>query len=82
MDPAKLRAEVLRLPPEARARLVDDLLRSLDGDGSLDGDDEIDPTEHDAAWGAEIAERLREVDEGEVQPVPWSEARQRIMRER
>lgn len=75
MDPAKLRDEVLRLPTEVRARLVDDLLRSLDDD------DEVDPPEHDAAWGAEIAERLREVAEGEVQPVPWSEARQRITRE-
>lgn len=59
----------------ARARLVDELLHSLDQD------DEIDQAEHDAAWGTEIAERLREVDTGESQPVPWSEARQRIMRE-
>jgi putative addiction module component (TIGR02574 family) len=76
MDPAKLRDEVLRLPLEARARLVDELLHSLDDD------DEIDQAEHTAAWGAEIAERLRAVDAGEVQPVPWSEARQRIARER
>ena len=75
MDPEKLRDEVLRLPLQGRARLVDELLRSLDDD------DEVDPTEHDAAWGAEISERLRAVAEGEVQPVPWSEARQRITRE-
>jgi putative addiction module component (TIGR02574 family) len=75
MDPAKLRDEVLRLPLEVRARLVDDLLRSLD-----DGD-EVDPSEYDAAWGAEISERLREVAEGEAKPVPWSAARQRITRE-
>jgi putative addiction module component (TIGR02574 family) len=74
MDPSKLRDEVLRLPRKARARLVADLLRSLDDD------DEIDQAEHAAAWGSEIAERLREVDAGEVQPVPWSEARQRIIR--
>jgi hypothetical protein len=37
--------------------------------------------EHDAAWGAEIAERLRSVDAGEVTPVPWAEARKRIVRE-
>jgi putative addiction module component (TIGR02574 family) len=75
MDPSKLRDEVLRLPREARARLVDELLHSLDDD------DEIDQAEHETAWGSEIAERLRAVDAGEVRPVPWSEARQRIMRE-
>jgi putative addiction module component (TIGR02574 family) len=75
MDPAKLRDEVLRLPLEARARLVDELLHSLDDD------DDLDQAEHAVAWGSEIAERLRAVDAGEVQPVPWSEARQRIMRE-
>ena len=74
MDPSKLRDEALRLPLEARARLVDELLRSLDED------DEIDQAEHAAAWGSEIAERLREIDSGEVQPVPWSEARQSIAR--
>jgi putative addiction module component (TIGR02574 family) len=75
MDPAKVRDAALSLPLEARARLVDDLLRSLDDA------DEIDPAEHDAAWGAEISERLREVADGEVTPVPWSKARRRIARE-
>ncbi len=75
MDPAKLRDEVLRLPASARARLAAELL------GSLDDADELDTAEHEAAWSAETAERLREVDAGEVQPVPWSEARRRIVRE-
>lgn len=75
IDPLRLREEVLRLPLEARAKLVDELLRSLDDD------DEIDPEEHDAAWGAEIAERLREIEAGEVRAVPWAEARRRITRE-
>jgi putative addiction module component (TIGR02574 family) len=75
MDPSKLREEVLRLPLEARARLADELLRSLDED------DGVDQAEHDAAWGSEIAERLHAVDAGEVQAVPWSVARQRITRE-
>lgn len=74
MDPAKLRDEALRLPADARARLAADLLGSLD-------DEELDPSEHDAAWGDEIAERLRQVDSGEVTPVAWTEARQRITRE-
>jgi hypothetical protein len=32
-------------------------------------------------WNAEIAERLRAVDAGEIKPVPWNEARRRIARE-
>ncbi len=75
MDPTKLRDEALRLPPDARARLAADLLGSLD-----DSADDLSPVEHDAAWGAEIAERLRRIDAGEVEPVPWIEARERIVR--
>ena len=75
IDPSKLRDEALRLPLQARARLADELLRSLDDD------DELDEAEHAAAWGPEIAERLREIDAGEVQAVPWSVTRQRITRE-
>ncbi len=75
IDPAKLRDEALRLPIEDRARLVAELL------GSLDGFDDVDALEHEHAWSAEIAERLRQVDAGEVQPIPWREARQRIARE-
>jgi hypothetical protein len=75
MDPSKLRDEALRMPVEARARLAAELLRSLDEDEDLDG------AEYEAAWSSEIAERLREVEVGEVQTVPWSDARKRIVRE-
>jgi putative addiction module component (TIGR02574 family) len=74
IDPAKLREEALRLPLDARSRLVAELL------GSLDDEDEIeDPQAYDAAWSSEIAERLRAIDAGEVQAVPWNEARRRIV---
>jgi putative addiction module component (TIGR02574 family) len=77
MDPEKLRDEAMRLPADARARLAAELLGSLD-----EGDDEaLDPTEPEPAWSAEIAERVRQSDSGEVNPVPWSEARRRITRE-
>jgi putative addiction module component (TIGR02574 family) len=77
MDPTKVRDEAMRLPADERARLAADLLGSLD-----EGDDEaLDPDEHEAAWNAEIAERMRQIDSGEVKPVPWSEARRRITRE-
>lgn len=75
VDPENVRDQALSLPTEARARLAVDLLRSLD--------DEIEPdgAEYDAAWGIEIEERLRAVDAGQVKPVPWAEARERISRE-
>ena len=76
MDPSKVRDEALRMPSEARARLATELLQSLDDSG-----DELDPADHELAWSAEIAERLRQVDAGEVQAVPWTEARRRIVRE-
>jgi len=76
-DPAKLRDEVMRLPADARARLAAELLVSLDGDD----EDVLDPAEHEAAWTAEIDERMRQIDAGEVKLVPWSEARRRITRE-
>lgn len=76
IDPATLRDEVLRLPRDARGRLVAELLRSLDAD-----EEGLVEAEHEAAWGTEIAERLREIDAGEVQTVPWDEARRRMTRE-
>jgi len=76
IDLSKLRHEALRLPVQARARLAAELLGSLDDD-----DSDVDEAEHAAAWGTEIAERLRQVDSGEVQAVPWSEARRRISEE-
>jgi putative addiction module component (TIGR02574 family) len=75
MDPAKVREEALRLPVEARARLAAELLRSLD-----DAEDQ-DSTDYDSSWGAELGERMRQIDRGEVETVPWHEARRRIIRE-
>ena len=61
--------QALRLPPEARAALAGSLLDSLDE--PLDRDAE-------AAWEAEVALRVREIDEGTVTLIPWAEARARI----
>jgi putative addiction module component (TIGR02574 family) len=73
MDSAtsKLVEEVLRLPREARAAIVGKLIESLD-DGAVDANAE-------AAWSAEIAKRLADVDSGGVKPVPWDEARRQIL---
>ena len=62
----------LKLPPEARGAIASRLLDSLQ-------DDEMDP-DVEAAWDAEIARRIEQLDSGEVKTIPWSEARQRILR--
>jgi len=61
--------EALKLPPEARAALAGTLLDSLDE--SVDRNAE-------SAWEAEIVMRLKEIDEGKINMIPWAEARARI----
>mgnify|MGYP001586660435 CR=1 FL=1 len=61
--------EALKLPPEARAALAGTLLDSLDE--TVDRDAE-------SAWEAEIVMRLKEIDEGKVNLIPWAEAKARI----
>jgi putative addiction module component (TIGR02574 family) len=68
-DPAELLREAMELPPEARAALAGSLIDSLDD--QVDDDAEM-------AWDAEIARRIRELDEGKVKLVPWAEARRRL----
>jgi len=68
-DIARILHLALKLPPEARAALAGSLLESLDT--VVDADAE-------AAWEAEIAKRVHELDSGSVQPVPWSEVRRRL----
>lgn len=66
----KLFQEALRLPPEARAALAGSLIESLE--------ETVDP-DAEEAWAAEIQRRARELASGEVRPIPWSEARRRII---
>ena len=66
---ADILKEVLKLPPEARAALAGTLLDSLDD--TVDRDAE-------SAWEAEILLRLKEIGEGKVKLMPWSEARTKI----
>lgn len=62
-------AEALRLSPADRADLAAQLLASLDG-----------PVEHgvEAAWATEIERRMREIDGGTVECIPWEEVRRRL----
>jgi putative addiction module component (TIGR02574 family) len=69
-DISSILKEALKLPVEARAALAGTLFDSLDE--SIDQDVE-------AAWEAEIASRLKEIDENKVKLIPWAEARIKIM---
>ncbi|MEM9452990.1 MAG: addiction module protein [Myxococcota bacterium] len=59
----------LELPEQEREALAVALLESTGGEDPLD-------VEH--AWRDEIKQRVDALEGGEVTPVPWSEARQRI----
>jgi putative addiction module component (TIGR02574 family) len=71
MSTEKLLAEVLRLPRDERARVVEELLYSLE-----------EPTDEvAAAWAGELERRSREVAEGRVQIVAWETVRTEILKE-
>jgi putative addiction module component (TIGR02574 family) len=69
-DPSKLLRDALKLPPEARAALAGSLLESLD--------DSLDP-DAEEEWEKEIARRIQELDQSQVKPVPWQQARRLIV---
>ena len=69
-EATELLEKALRLPPKARAALIASLIESLDG--TSDEDAEV-------AWQAEIDRRARDLDEGDVELVPWAEARRQIL---
>jgi hypothetical protein len=64
-----LQAEVLRLPPADRAKLLDRLIASLDTDPEVE-----------AAWDAVADEREAQLESGAVQAVPLDEAIARLVR--
>ena len=66
----KLLEDALRLPPQARAALAAQLIESLDEDVDENAE---------AAWSAEIARRVEELESGRIKAVPWSEARRQIL---
>jgi putative addiction module component (TIGR02574 family) len=70
-DTRELLEEALRLPPEVRAALAGSLLESLEE--HIDQDAE-------AAWRADLERRIRDLDSGNVRSVPWTEARERILK--
>lgn len=66
----RLLEDALRLPDTDRADLAALLIDSLDRQTDEDAQ---------SAWDSEIACRLAEIDAGSVEPVPWPEARRRIL---
>ena len=66
---SKLRAELLSLPEEERAKLALELL------SSLDGPQDTDVTE---AWDEEILRRLAEIDTGAVELIDRDEFTRRV----
>jgi len=64
MDIDALEREALKLPPEDRARLVRDLLDSLD---------ELSAEEFDRLWLEEASQRAAQIDAGEVELISAEE---------
>ena len=71
MGSDKLRTAALALPRDDRAKLAQDLIRSLDESADVD---------LEAAWLSEVTRRANEVADGTVQAVDWEIARERIAR--
>lgn len=68
-EAADILKDALELPTEARAALAGSLLDSLDTEVDEDAE---------AAWAAEVSRRVRELDSGIVQTIPWAEVRRRL----
>jgi putative addiction module component (TIGR02574 family) len=62
--------EAAELTEEERASLAGLLIESLDGDPDPDVE---------AAWSAEIARRVADLDTGTAKTIPWEEVRQRLI---
>jgi putative addiction module component (TIGR02574 family) len=65
----QIRNQALALSESDRAELARDLLKSLDGPPDPDANN---------AWDADIERRLKQIDEGTVQPMDREELRRRF----
>lgn len=68
-DAVRLLEGALQLPDRDRAELAASLIDSLD--------EQVDE-DVETAWKEEIERRVKELDDGTVQPIPWSEVRKRL----
>ena len=67
----KLIEDAIRLSEADRIRLAERLLATLDGEPDAGAAD---------AWVEEIERRTREIEQGLVKPLPWSEVRAAMSR--
>ncbi len=65
-----LEREMLELPPEQRARLVERLIASLDADPEVE-----------EAWAAEVERRSAQIERGEVSLKPGPETLEKLRSE-
>ena len=65
-DTKKLLEQALRLPGSERLRFAECLLATFDGAPDPDAAE---------AWEEEIARRSRDIEEGLMEPIPWSEVK-------
>jgi putative addiction module component (TIGR02574 family) len=68
-DFTELLREASQLPEGERAELAARLLETLDGEP----DEDVE-----AAWAEEIERRVRQIDAGEVELIPWNEVRAKL----
>jgi putative addiction module component (TIGR02574 family) len=61
----------LKQPEAERARIAEALIASLEDTPSAKVEE---------AWQKEMAKRLREIDSGAVECIPWEEVRERLRR--
>lgn len=62
--------KALALPEEDRAEVAGALLNSLEP---------VEDADIESAWRQEVASRVAALDAGEVQTIPWSEVRDRLV---
>jgi putative addiction module component (TIGR02574 family) len=61
--------EALKLPPNERAEVAEQLIASLD---------EVPDTDVEQAWQEEIQKRLQQIERGEMKTIPWEEVQRRL----
>lgn len=70
LEAEELIQEAMSLPVELRARLVDELLKSLNPSQA----------DIDALWAAEAERRISEIENGKVKPIPGEQVFEELRR--
>lgn len=73
MTRASILAEALRLPVEERAKLITELIATVD-DATTE-----DPAEVEQAWAAELELRIARADANPVEGIDWADLRAQLM---